>query len=185
MQIRMGVLSAASEPRGSVGNTRAGRTAGQTVVVVHTQASLDHHVAVEVFVPTVLIWKTLWDLFLSRKYIQPFHGSRRFNFNISYDMYLFIYMFWVSKSDVHHKITSMNITMDQSKCCVSYSNVTYICMFSFSYINTDILPFNKNNSKCIPFRLLFLFCRDITLTYPLKGNLCQGFSFVIISKLVL
>lgn len=43
----------------SVGHSCAGGTAGCLVVVVHTETCLDHHIAVEILVSTVLVWKTI------------------------------------------------------------------------------------------------------------------------------
>lgn len=48
-------LAASSMDHLFVGNSNAWSTAGCLVVIIHTEASLDHHVAVEVLVSAVLI----------------------------------------------------------------------------------------------------------------------------------
>ena len=52
------VLAAAAVNRLSVGQSRTRSAARRLVVIVHAEASLDHHVAVEVFVSAVLVWNT-------------------------------------------------------------------------------------------------------------------------------
>lgn len=49
------VLAAAAVNRLSVGQSRTRGAARRLVVIVHAEASLDHHVAVEVFVSAVLV----------------------------------------------------------------------------------------------------------------------------------
>lgn len=50
------VLAAGPMDRLSVGHSRTWSTACSLVVIIHAQASLDHHITVEVLVSAVLIW---------------------------------------------------------------------------------------------------------------------------------